>query len=91
MTNGQPLVLRAAMKPIATLARPLPSIDLRTKQAEDAAYERSDTCAVSAAGVVVEAAVAAELAAAMIEKFGGDSLAHMKASYEAWRRAALEI
>jgi chorismate synthase len=91
MTNGQPLVLRAAMKPISTLARPLASVNLRTKQPEEAAYERSDTCAVAAASVVVEAVVATELAGAMIEKFGGDSLAQMRASYEAWRRAALEL
>jgi chorismate synthase len=91
MTNGQPLVLRVAMKPISTLARPLASVNLRTKQPEEAAYERSDTCAVAAASVVVEAVVATELAGAMIEKFGGDSLAQMRASYEAWRRAALEL
>lgn len=91
MTTGQPLVLRAAMKPIATLKTPLPSVNLRTKRPEPAAYERSDTCAVPAASVVVEAVVAAELAAAMIEKSGGDSLAQMKADYYAWRQAAGEI
>jgi chorismate synthase len=91
MTNGQPLVLRAAMKPIATLMQPLASIDLGTKKAAEAAVERSDTCAVPAASVVVEAAVATELAAAMIEKFGGDSLAQMRASYETWRRAATTL
>jgi chorismate synthase len=91
MTNGQPLVVRAAMKPIATLARPLESINLKTKQPEEATYERSDVCAAPAASVVVEAVVATELAAAMIEKFGGDSLPAMKASYEAWRRAAREL
>jgi chorismate synthase len=91
MTNGQPLVLRAAMKPIATLAKPLVSINLQTRKAEDATYERSDVCAVPAASVVVEAVVATELAAALIEKFGGDSLSQMKASYEAWRIMALEL
>jgi chorismate synthase len=91
MTNGQPLVLRAAMKPISTLKKPLASVNLRTKAAEEATYERSDVCAVPAASVVVEAVVATELAGAMIEKFGGDSLRQMTASYEAWRRAASEI
>jgi chorismate synthase len=91
MTNGQPLVLRAAMKPIATLKQPLASINLRSKEAEEATYERSDVCAVPAASVVVEAAVAAELASALVEKFGGDSLRQMKAAYEAWRQAALEL
>ena len=91
MTNGQPLVLRAAMKPISTLKKPLASVNLRTKAAEEATYERSDVCAVPAASVVVEAVVATELAGAMIEKFSGDSLRQMTASYEAWRRAASEI
>jgi chorismate synthase len=91
MTNGQPLVLRAAMKPIATLRRPLASVNLQTKAPEEAAYERSDVCAVPAASVVVEAAVAAELAAAFLEKFGADSLRQTRDSYEAWRRAAQEL
>jgi chorismate synthase len=91
MTNGQPIVLRAAMKPISTLRRPLASINLRTKAPEDATYERSDVCAVPAASVVVEAAVATELAAAMVEKFGGDSLRQMKAACAAWRNAALDL
>jgi chorismate synthase len=91
MTNDQPLVLRAAMKPISTLARPLASVNLRTKQPEEAAYERSDTCAVPAASVIVEAVVATELAGAMIEKFGGDSLRQMKAAFDAWQRAARDL
>jgi chorismate synthase len=91
MTNGQPVVLRAALKPISTLKRPLPSINLKTKKAEEASYERSDICAAAAAAVIVEAAVATELAGAMIEKFGGDSLRQMKDAYEAWRRAAQEL
>jgi len=88
MTNGAPIVLSAAMKPIATLKRPLPSVNLATRQPEEAAYERSDVCAVPAASVVVEAVVATELAAALVERFGGDALATMKAAYEAWRRLA---
>jgi len=91
MTTGQPLVLRAAMKPISTLKKPLASVDLKTKAPEQAAYERSDVCAAPAASVVVEAVVATELAGALIEKFGGDSLRQMRDSYDAWRRAALEL
>jgi chorismate synthase len=74
MSNGAPLVVRAAMKPIATLLRGMPSVDLNTKEAAPSAYERSDVCAVSAASVVVENVVAFEVARAMREKFGGDSL-----------------
>jgi len=91
MTNGAPILLRATMKPLATLKKPLASIDLKTKKPEEAAYERSDVCAVPAASVVVEAVVAAELAAALIEKFGGDSLQQMRLAYEAWRKAAQKL
>ena len=80
MTNTQPLVLRAAMKPIATLKKPLKSVDLHTKKPVEAAYERSDICAVSACSVVLEHAVALELAAALLEKFGGDSIEEIEAS-----------
>jgi chorismate synthase len=79
MTNGQPLVIRAAMKPISTLRKPLESVNLRTKQPEEAAYERSDVCAVSAASVIVENVVAFEVAAAVVDKFGGDSVEEMQA------------
>lgn len=82
MTNGQPLVVRAAMKPISTLRKPLESINLATKQSEAAAYERSDVCAVSAAGVILENVVAFEMAAALVEKFGNDSLVEMRSRYE---------
>ncbi len=82
MTNGQPLVIRAAKKPISTLRKPLESINLETKQPESAAYERSDVCAVSAASVIVEAVVAFEVAGALIDKFGGDSLVEMRARYD---------
>jgi chorismate synthase len=75
MTNGMPLGLRAAMKPIPTLRRPLRSVDMETGEAVEAAYERSDICAVPAAAVVAEAMAALVLADAFIEKFGGDSLA----------------
>jgi chorismate synthase len=90
MTTGEPLVLRAAMKPLSSLARPLASIDVRTGEEADAARERSDVCAVPAAAVVGEAMVALILADAMREKFGGDSLPGMLAGLEAYLdRAAL--
>ena len=79
MTNGQPIVVRAAMKPIPTLRKPLRSIDLVTKEPVEASFERSDACAISAASVVVENVVAFEIAAAIVEKFGGDSLEEIKA------------
>ncbi|HEX7376897.1 MAG TPA: chorismate synthase [Pirellulales bacterium] len=82
MTNGQPLVIRAAKKPISTLRKPLESINLASKEAEAAAYERSDVCAVPAAGVILENVVAFEVAAALVEKFGGDSLAEMQARWK---------
>ena len=82
MTNGQPLIVRAAKKPISTLAKPLESVNLTTKQPESAAYERSDVCAVPAASVIVENVVAFEVARALVEKFGNDSLAEMKARWD---------
>jgi len=88
MSNAQPIVLRAAMKPISTLAKPLESINLRTKQPEAAAYERSDVCAVAAASVIVENVVAFEVASALVDKFGGDSLEEMKARWELYQRLA---
>jgi len=84
MTNGQPLVVRAAMKPISTLLRGLPSVDLNTKEASDSQYERSDICAVSAASVVVENVVAFEVARAALLKFGGDSLLEFTQNWEAY-------
>ncbi|OAT79874.1 chorismate synthase [Desulfotomaculum copahuensis] len=78
MANGEPLVVRAAMKPIPTLYKPLRSVDLITKEPFAASVERSDVCAVPAACVVGEAVVAWELAAACAEKFGGDTLAEMR-------------
>lgn len=88
MTNGQPLVVRAAMKPISTLRKPLDSINLSTKQPEAAEYERSDVCAVSAASVIVENVIAFEVAAALVEKFGGDSLIEMQARYKLFQEMA---
>lgn len=83
MTNGEPLVVRAAMKPISTMPRPLPSLDFATGEAVQAHFERADACAVPAAGVVAEAMVAWVLAEACLEKFGGDSLAEVRAHLEA--------
>jgi len=90
MTNGQPLVVRAAKKPISTLRKPLESINLATKQPEAADYERSDICAVPAASVIVENVVAFEIARALVEKFGNDSLAEMQARYELFMKMARE-
>jgi len=81
MTNGEDVVIQAVMKPIATLRKPLASVDIRTKRAVRATVERSDTCAVPAAGIVGEAMVAIEVANAMIEKFGGDSVKEMRRNY----------
>ena len=75
MTNGQPVVVTGAMKPISTLLQGLPSVDLRTGDAEQSDYERSDVCAVSAASVVMENVVAFEIAAAVLERTGGDTMA----------------
>lgn len=78
ISTGQPLVLRAAMKPISTLMQPLRTVDLRTGEPAEAVRERSDVCAVPAAGVVAEAMVALVLADALLEKVGGDSLAEVR-------------
>lgn len=81
MSNSEPIVMRAALKPIATLPTALPSVDLNTMQPTKAAYERSDICAVPAASVVLEAIVALEMAKVFTEKFGSDSVEEMKAFY----------
>jgi chorismate synthase len=88
MTNGQPLIVRAAKKPISTLRKPLESINLESKQSEAAAYERSDICAVPAASVIIENVVAFEVAAALVDKFGGDSLDEMKARWDLFHQLA---
>jgi chorismate synthase len=90
-TNGAPVWVRAAMKPIPTLARPLPSVDLATKEIVDAGKERTDAVAVPAAAVVAEAAVALTLADALCEKLGGDSLAELRRNHEAYLRALREL
>jgi chorismate synthase len=85
MTNGEPIVLRTAMKPISTLYSPKKSVDIQSKEPFDATVERSDICTVPAAGVVGEAVVAYEMACAMVEKFGGDSLEEMKRNFSAYQ------
>jgi chorismate synthase len=91
MTNGQPLIVRAAKKPISTLRKPLDSIRMDTKESHRASYERSDVCAISAAAIIVEHVVAFEVAAALVDKFGGDSVAEMKARYDLFQKMAREI
>ena len=86
MTNGEPVVVRGALKPISTLSKPLPSVDLITAEEIKAHYERSDVCTVPAAGVVGEAMVAMVLARAMLEKFGGDSLDETRRNFEAYQK-----
>lgn len=90
MTNGQPLVIRAAKKPISTLMTPLESINMETKEPSKASYERSDVCALSAASIIIENVVAFEIAAAMVDKFGGDSIQEMLARWELFQKMARE-
>ena len=85
ITNGQPIVIRVAMKPIATLYKPKQSVDIQTKKPFEATVERSDICTVPAAGVVGEAVIAYEMANAMMEKFAGDSLEEMKRNFDAYQ------
>ncbi len=84
LTNGEPVTLRAAVKPVPTLYQPLPSVDLATGEPMPAAVERSDTCVVPAAGVVAEAMVAWVLADACLEKFGGDTLPEVERAFSAY-------
>ena len=84
VTNGQDLVVRAFMKPISTLRRGLPSVDIETRETHRSQWERSDVTAVPACGVVCEAMLAIVLAGAMREKFGGDTMIEMRRSYDAY-------
>jgi chorismate synthase len=84
MSNGEAIILRAAMKPLSTQYAPLRSVDLETKEPFEATVERSDVCAVPAAGVIGEAVVAFEVAATLREKFGGDSLEEMRRNFDAY-------
>jgi len=90
ITTGQPIVVRGAMKPIATTLTPLRSVDLSGGEPADTQYERSDFCAVPRAAVVGEAMVAFVLADALVEKLGGDSLAEMRPRFDALRRGRLD-
>jgi len=91
MTNGMPVIVRGAMKPISTLGKPLRSVDLATKQPSEAGWERSDISAISAASVILENVIAFEIARAMVEKFAGDSLVEMKQNYDSYLAAARKL
>ncbi len=84
MTNGMPITIKAAMKPIPTLKKPLRSVDIITKEPIEAAYERSDVCAVPAASVIGEAMTALIVAEAFLEKFGGDSMEEVRRNYKSY-------
>lgn len=86
ITNGMPLVVRVAMKPISTLMRPLDSVDMATKEQTEAHVERSDVCAVPAASIIGEAILALVLTEAFLEKFGGDSIKEITRTYKAWEK-----
>lgn len=85
MTNGEPVIIKIAMKPIPTMKKGARSVDLQTRAPAPATYQRSDVCSVPAASVVAESAVAFEIAKAFIEKFGGDTMDAMAASFNEWK------
>ena len=89
ITTGQPLVVRAAMKPIATTLTPQQTVDLKEQREVPTEYERSDFCPVPRGAVVIESMIAFVLADALLEKIGGDSLAEMRPRFETLRRARL--
>jgi chorismate synthase len=84
MTTGEPIVVRGVMKPISTLYKALQSVDIDTKEPFTAQVERSDTCAVPAAGVIMENIIAWEVANAFLDKFGGDSLEEIRNNYDSY-------
>ena len=86
VTNGQPIIIRACMKPISTLINPLDSVNIRTKRPAKAAVERSDICVVEAAAVIAEGACAFVLCDACIEKFGSDSLTDIKKAFQDYQK-----
>jgi len=86
-----PVVVTGTMKPISTLLRGMPSVDLNTKQAITSAYERSDISAIAAAAVVLENVIAFEIARAFLEKFGGDSMVQLRASHAAFLELARRL
>lgn len=81
ISNGEPIIIRAAMKPISTISTPLDSVDLKTKKPVKAHFERADVCAVEAAAIIAESMTAFVLASQLLEKFGGDSLEETKANF----------
>jgi len=91
ISNGETIVVRAAMKPIPTLSQPLDSVDFISKEPFKASKERSDACAVPAAGIVGEAMVAIEVANAMMEKFGGDSISELKGNFDLYMEYISEL
>ena len=91
MTNGMPVVVTGTMKPISTLLRGMPSVDLNTKAPLTSAYERSDISAIAAASVVLENVVALEIARAFLDKFGGDSMVQLQAAHQAWMDMARRL
>src|SRR5262245_37469360 len=91
MTNGRPIVVRGAMKPISTLGKPLMSVDLNTKQPSEAGWERSDISAISAASVIMENVIAFEVARAFLEKFGGDSMTEIRANFDNYLATARKL
>lgn len=90
ISNGEPIVLRLAMKPIATLRKPLDSVNLVSKKKEKAVVERSDTCAVTACGVIAESMCAIALTESFLDKFGGDSLGEIKRNYNGYLKSSLK-
>jgi chorismate synthase len=84
MSTGEVIRVRAAMKPISTLSKPLDTIDTATGEAAKAIYQRSDVCAVPAAGVVAEAMVALTIADLVLEKFGGDSVVELRRNVDGY-------
>ncbi|MBI3818360.1 MAG: chorismate synthase [Planctomycetes bacterium] len=91
MSNGQPIVLRIAMKPIPTLKRGLRSVNLESGEEAGATYQRSDVCSVTALSVVAESVVAFEIASAFLKKFGGDSMAEVRRAFESWKASIGEL
>ena len=87
MTNGQPVVVRVAMKPLSTLMKPMRSVDIQSGEEVKATVERSDVCATPAAAVIGEAVVAFELAKAVLDKFGGDSVRELKRNADSYRES----
>jgi chorismate synthase len=84
MSNGEPIIVRTAVKPIATLGKPLSSIDITTGKKAEAHYERSDICVVPAAGIIGEAMLAVVMANDILDKFGGDNLKETMANYKSY-------